>query len=113
MRNNYRIIGNTSDTRSRPTGRASRFNNVHGLEVRDNVQPTQAVAPRTSASRMWHSTHVAITGNRWANAAGVWIDRGGNVDVRSRATSIGTPLAVTPGDGHGRTDARRVAGVPG
>ena len=45
------------------------FNNVHGLEVRDNVQRA-APRHRFFGVTMWHTTNVAITGNRWANAAG-------------------------------------------
>jgi hypothetical protein len=95
QRNDYHIIGNTTDTAISANGGGMNFNNVHGLEVRDNVQ---RAAPRHHffGVTMWHTTNVAITGNRWANATGVWIDRGGNIGVSQSGNWIGTPAAVTP-----------------
>ena len=35
-----------------------------------------------------------IAGNQWLNAKGVWLDRGGNVDVRQGYNWIGRPLGL-------------------
>ena len=68
QRNNYRVIGNTTDTPISANGSGMHFNNVHGLEVRDNVRAGAHSAHRYYGLTMWHTTHVTITGNRWANA---------------------------------------------
>jgi hypothetical protein len=112
QRNNYRVIGNTTDTPISANGSGMHFNNVHGLEVRDNVARA-AFRHRYFGLTMWHSTHVVITGNRWANAAGVWIDRGGNLDVTQSGNSIGTPIALTPATATAGPTPARVGGIPG
>jgi hypothetical protein len=111
-RNNYRVIGNTTDTPISANGSGMHFNNVHGLEVRDNVSRA-AFRHRYYGLTMWHSRNVTISGNRWANAAGVWIDRGGNVDVKQSGNSIGTPIALTPATATTGPTPARVGGIPG
>jgi hypothetical protein len=95
QRNDYRVIGNTSDTSFSANGTGLNFNNVHGLEVRDNVQRA-APGHRFYGIATWHATHVTIAGNRWAHAVGVWFDRGGNIDVSQSGNWIGSPAAVAP-----------------
>jgi hypothetical protein len=103
-RNNYRVIGNTSDVHVSGFGSSMSFRNVVGLEVRDNVQPTQFAHPLFGVG-LWHASHVVISGNRWEYANGVWIDRGGNVDVRQsgnwigsgRVTLVAAPATYVPG----------------
>jgi len=112
QRNNYRVIGNTTDTPISANGSGLHFNNVHGLEVRDNVARA-AFRHRYYGLTMWHSKDVTISGNRWANAAGVWIDRGGNVNVRQSGNSIGTPIALTPATATVGPTPARVGGIPG
>jgi hypothetical protein len=98
---NYRIIGNTSNMVLSGYGGPFVFHNITGLEISFNVQPTQNSHPLRGAS-LKDAKHVVIAGNQWLNAKGVWLDRGGNVDVRQGYNWIGRPLrlaapSTTPG----------------
>jgi hypothetical protein len=90
MRRNYRIIGNTSDAGVSGYGSSISLRKVTNVEVRDNFQNVQA-SHRLHGVGLFRTSHVVITGNRWPHAKGVWIDRGGNVDVRQSGNWIGAP----------------------
>lgn len=92
---NYRIIGNTSNMVLSGAGSGLAFHNITGLEISFNVQRTQMGHPLRGAS-LRDAAHVVIAGNQWLNAKGVWLDRGGNVDVRQGYNWTGRPLWLAP-----------------
>jgi hypothetical protein len=97
-RNDYHFVANTSDVRASGSGSPMAFRNVAGLEVRGNVQPMQPGRVLFGV-RLVTDAHVVVTGNRWEYAHGVWMDRGGNIDLRQSGNWIGAgrvPLVAAP-----------------
>jgi hypothetical protein len=91
-RTHYRIIGNVSDSRGvSGWGGVIALRNVSDVLVQNNFQRTQ-YSHRIFDVGASNVAHLVITGNVFPNAKGVWIDRGGNVDVRQWNNQIGTPL---------------------
>jgi hypothetical protein len=90
---NYRIIGNRSNMVLSGYGGPFVFHNVTNLQISFNRQITQNSHPLRGAS-LKGAVHVVIAGNEWLNAKGVWLDRGGNVDVRQGYNWIGRPLSL-------------------
>jgi Right handed beta helix region len=88
----YRIIGNVSDT---PVGfgggGALTFNNVVGIEVRDNVQPMQK-GRYISGVSIRGSRDVVVTGNSFPYGRAPILSRGANFNVSQSDNRVGNPL---------------------
>ena len=112
-RSHYRIIGNHSDSAGvSGTGGVLSFRNVSDVLVKDNYQRTQP-AHRLLDVGARDVNHLVITGNVFPWSKGVWVDHGGNVDVRQWNNSIGNPLQVPPASlTHGPTPIPPPAPVP-
>jgi hypothetical protein len=88
----YRVVGNVSDT---PVGfgggGALTFNNVVGIEVRDNVQPMQK-GRHISGVSIRNSRDVVVRGNSFPYGRAPIFTRGGNFDVSQSDNQVGNPL---------------------
>ncbi len=95
-RSNYRIIGNVSDGRVSGFGSAMVFRNIRGLEVRNNVVPTQW-SHGLHGVGVGGSDNVSITNNTFRGAAGSLRDRGDNTNISQSNNLIGPlPLGIEP-----------------
>ncbi|MGZ4734746.1 MAG: right-handed parallel beta-helix repeat-containing protein [Acidimicrobiia bacterium] len=98
-RSRFRVIGNTSN---KPMdGSAMVFNNVLGVEVRDNIQPMQR-GNGSSGVSIKNCRDVTVTGNWFPFGASPIFSRGGNFNVSQSNNYVGHPLRLvapsqTPG----------------
>ena len=77
-RSRYRVIGNRSTTPM--DGAALVFNNVLGVEVRDNVQPMQR-GNRSPGVSIKDCSDVTVTGNQFRFGDNPVLSRGDNVNL--------------------------------
>ncbi len=92
IRSNYRVIGNSSDTRQlQGGGGVMAFSDVVGLEVRDNHQPVQSNNKMSGVS-IRNCRDVTVTGNTFLNAVSPALLRPGNLNVAAATNLIGNPL---------------------
>ena len=95
-RSNYHVIGNVSDGGVSGFGSAMVFWGIQGLEVRDNVVPTQW-SHHIAGVGVRRSNHVSITNNTFRGASAALRDRGDNTDITQSNNLVGPlPMGVQP-----------------
>jgi hypothetical protein len=95
-RTNYLVAGNVSMGKYGGNGGSFGFKNVHGIVVRDNVQPT-AKYRKPHGVALLNSRNATITNNTFENAEAPLLDRGGNANVTQSGNLTGTPASQFPG----------------
>jgi hypothetical protein len=94
-RTNYVVAGNVSTKLYGGNGGSFGFINVHGIDVRDNVQPV-AKYRKPHGVALKDSRDASITNNTFVNAEAPVLDRGGNTNVTQSGNLTGTPATVYP-----------------
>lgn len=94
-RTNYVVAGNVSTGMYGGNGGSLGFVNVHGIDIRDNVQPT-ARYRKPHGVALLNSRDASITNNTFLNAEAPVLDRGGNHNVTQSGNWTGTPATQFP-----------------
>ena len=94
-RTNYLVAGNVSTGKYGGNGGSFGFVNVHGIEVRDNVQPV-AKYRKPHGVALLNSRNATVSNNRFENAEAPVLDRGGNQNVTQSGNWTGTPATQFP-----------------
>jgi hypothetical protein len=94
-RTNYVVAGNVSTGIYGGNGGSFGFVNVHGIDVRDNVQPV-AKYRKPHGVALLNSRGAMIANNTFVNAEAPVLDRGGNTNVTQSGNWTGTPAAQFP-----------------